>query len=285
VESDISYRHKVGRGQSWASADRDVRDYIRDVVEIVRAILEPNGFVGAYLHGSLAMGSFYRPKSDIDLLLVVKQGLTPEQRRNLALRLCELSDARPVLGDLEVSVLRETETQHFHHPLPHELHYSAYWKQHILADKVDYATGGTDGDLAAHCASMRARGMSLAGRPIEKVFGPVPIEDTRRSILADLDDIMSDGVLSVSPVYGVLNACRVLALQAQGWSHVISKDEGGEWALRHLPEPHRRVVAQALSCYRSSETVTPELKLRDGHDWDQDALDGFGAYIRATVEV
>jgi predicted nucleotidyltransferase len=40
-----------------------------------------------YLHGSLAMGSFYRPKSDLDLLVVTDSAMSGELHSWFAARL------------------------------------------------------------------------------------------------------------------------------------------------------------------------------------------------------
>lgn len=58
------------RAQSWHDCDPDIRRHVEDMVKALRDLLSPD-LTGVYLHGSLAMGSFYRPKSDIDVLVVV----------------------------------------------------------------------------------------------------------------------------------------------------------------------------------------------------------------------
>jgi len=102
----VQYRHERGHAQSWDSADEDVRAFVDAWVDRLATELTPSDFVGGYLHGSLATGSFYRPKSDIDILFVVEQPLTPERRQDVALSMCDLSDRRLQVGDLEMSVLR-----------------------------------------------------------------------------------------------------------------------------------------------------------------------------------
>lgn len=39
---------------------------------------------GGYLHGSLAFGSYFRPKSNIDVLAIIEHSLPAAQRRSLA---------------------------------------------------------------------------------------------------------------------------------------------------------------------------------------------------------
>ncbi len=258
--------HPRDRAQSWADCDADLRRYVEEALAATG--LAPSG---VYVHGSLAMGCFYRAKSDVDLLVVVREALTPGQRERAARALAERAGTRPMPGDLELSVL--TERQAAEGTREYEVHYSAYWTERILAGEVDYESTNEDPDLAAHLTVVRARGVALSGRPAVDVFGEVPDEDYLGAIEADLRDVD----LVAEPYYGVLNACRVLMVRES--PQVVSKDEGGEWALKTLPEEHKPVIEQALRCYRSARAVAPEDRGTDGHGWDVKALESFTKYV------
>ena len=73
--------HTPGRPQQWPDVDGDIKESTDQIIERLGLL---RGVVGVYLHGSLAMGGFYRPKSDLDLLVVVDSPLTDEHRRSLA---------------------------------------------------------------------------------------------------------------------------------------------------------------------------------------------------------
>jgi len=279
----LVFSHEQGRPQSWETLDADLRAEVERAVGEIATDLDRAGFVGAYLHGSLTTGSFYRPKSDVDILFVVDNEMPVELRERVARTFCEMSDHLPLLGDYEVSVLRRHETQNFHHPLPYELHYSHSHKGQIRNGTANFSETRTDPDLAVHCTAVRERGVVLRGEPIEKVFGPVPVDDYRASILDDLEWILQDDHLQESPFYGVLNCCRVLELEAEGWNHVFTKDEGGQWALQHLPAKHHAIVARALSCYRSPEPVPESERRTDGHGWDDEALSQLRDYVRKQL--
>jgi predicted nucleotidyltransferase len=57
--------------------------FAQHLAEELTVILEAD-LVGVYLHGSAATGCFNPDRSDIDLLVVVRQTLSPEQRRAVA---------------------------------------------------------------------------------------------------------------------------------------------------------------------------------------------------------
>jgi streptomycin 3"-adenylyltransferase len=98
---------------------------------------------------------------------------------------------------------------------------------------------------------IRERGLTLWGTPIADVFGPVPDEDYLDAILYDVDearDTMAD-----SPVSTILNLCRALAFVED--KACFSKQEGGRWALAHLPEQMHPLITEALRCYEAGETM------------------------------
>jgi len=275
--------HVPGRSQRWATVDTDVGTYVMSVVESTEVALAGSGFVGAYLHGSLAQGSFYRGKSDLDVLFVVEESMPEKVRRDWAVMMCDLSDQRPIVGDVESSVLLRSCTREFRHPLPYEVHYSESHNAAIRGGGVDFGRDATDPDLTTYCTIVRATGVALMGQPMSDVFGPVPVEDFRSAVLNDTEWILEEGNLVESPFYGVLNCCRLLAHQDLGWDPPMTKDAGADWALVNIDPKHHRVVAQAQTCYRSEEPVDPKMRRVDGHDWDVDALLAFGDYVRSRM--
>lgn len=281
--TNVWHPHVAGRNQSWQSVDDDLRAFILEVAEEMKERLRPNGFTGAYLHGSLAMSCFYRPKSDLDILFVVDQSMIDSERRSAALGLCDLSDRRPITGDLEVSVLLREDAKSFRHPSAFELHYSEEHKSAIRAGTIDLKGEKKDVDLACHLTVLRQRGHCLLGEPVDTVFGAVPIDSFRDSVLDDLDWILANENIIESPFYGILNCCRVLAMKKLGFDKVWSKEEGGEWGIANLPEAKVKVVEQALSCYRSSQTVSAEERQTDGHGWDREALLDFRDFVREMI--
>jgi hypothetical protein len=268
--------HPVDRAQSWTDCDPDLREYILGSLGAMELEI-----VGAYVHGSLAMQCFYRAKSDVDVLVVVPGVLTPAERAHAAQTLARRSADRPMPGDLEISVLTVAQAAMTDHPRQYEVHYSAYWTAEILADRVDYSGTGRDPDLAAHLTVTRQRGIALVGPPAAEIFAPVPPDAYLDAITADLDELLEGDALLASPYYGVLNACRVLAVIADG--SVLSKEEGAHWARDVLPAEHLPIVDQALLCYRSARPVSTEERATDGHSWDRAALLSFREYLKQRM--
>jgi len=281
--SSGSRAQRALRAQRWDDCDADVRAFVERVVDVLRAELG-DSLAGVYLHGSLATGCCYRPKSDVDLLVVVHERMDAHARRRLSERLLQLSDARPTTGDLELSVVLERHARAFTHPSPYELHFGDSLKDAIRHGTADYdAVDRRDRDLAAHCTVARARGVALVGPPASEMFGPVRPEDFLDAVLHDFAWIAEGDHILESPFYAVLNACRVLQLLADGPATVANKEEGALWALARLPAEHRPIVRRALDCYRSGADVTPDLRTTGGVEWDAAALRAFRDYAAGRV--
>ncbi len=270
-------------GQSWSNCDEDVKVFILGLVEQLTGQLGSQ-LTGIYLHGSLAMGSYYRPKSDMDLIVVVNGALAPDLAESVGVAIATHASRRPTVGNIELSVITAPVAKRVPVPTPFVVHYSTEWHEQILRREVDYTRQLTDPDLASHLMYIVQRGICLAGQPISEVFGRVKWEYFMDSVLDDCRWIIEGDNILESPYYGVLNICRVLQLCSEDGQRVHSKDEGGEWGLAHLPRKYHRVIRQALAVYRSAEVVTEQQRRTGGMDWDQDQLTALRDYARAQLQ-
>jgi streptomycin 3"-adenylyltransferase len=231
-----------------------VHAQVTAVVDESRAVLGSD-LVGVYQHGSLAMGCFNPAGSDVDLLVVAARPPSVDKKRRLVEMLLGVS-GRP--SPVELSVLLRSDLAAWSHPLPYELHFSEGWRARLAADLAsgewrrwsESTRSRRDPDLAAHVTVVRARGVCLIGEPIPEVFPEVPRADYLDSILADLAWSREPARLAASPVYAVLNHCRVLRYLMDG--AVTSKAEAGEWASGALAPNLRGAAAAALAIYRST---------------------------------
>lgn len=220
------------------------RELLEKIKEAYQDILSEK-LTGIYVHGSIAFGCFRWACSDIDFLVVVEEKLTQPEKEALIQTLLELDAAAPPKG-FEMSVLLRSACAPFAEPTPFELHYSNAHRANYQRDLAGTCQlmQGFDPDLAAHMTVVRAVGTALCGEPIAQVFAPVPRASYLRSIWFDIESAPED--IERDPVYYVLNLCRVLACVEEGL--VLSKAQGGEWGMRHLPED-RELIRSALSAY------------------------------------
>ena len=270
-------------GQHWDNCDEDFKLFTLELVKKLKSLLD-NMLTGVYLHGSLAMGSYYRPKSDIDLIVVVDTALDAALAEQVGVMIATHACQRPTLGNGERSVITADTARHVPIPTPFEVHYSSQWHDRILRGKVDYSCRRTDSDLCSHLMYVTKRGIRLFGKPIHEVFGKVEWEDFMVSVLSDGHWILEGSNILKTPYYGVLNICRILQLLSQDTQEVHSKDEGGGWALAHLPARYHSVIRQALDVYRSAEAVTEEQRQTGGKIWNTDPLLALRDFARLQIE-
>lgn len=229
-----------------------------------------DNLVGIYLHGSAAMGCFNPASSDIDLIVVIKDVLDFDKRRAYIDDMVRLNARAPKKG-LEVSVVRREVCDPFVYPTPFEFHFSPMYLDACVNAPDEYArsVGHSDPDLAAHFTVIRERGRVLLGEGIPAVFGEVDGKYYMDSIWTDVSGSESD-ILS-EPVYIVLNLARVLAYTREGL--VLSKAEGGKWALDNLPREFMPVVEGALCEYGGKNRM----------DVDAAALTEYARYMLGAI--
>ena len=222
---------------------------INGFVEQSKEILQDN-LVGVYLHGSSVMGCFNPEKSDIDLIVVVERPLPDPVKKEYLDMVVRYNAMGPAKG-IEMSIVLREVCKPFVYPTPFELHFSSGHLDICTADPDGYIRRmkGVDKDLAAHFTVITNRGMCLYGLPIKEVFGEIPGADYMDSIWNDVSEAPER--ITEDTMYLTLNLARVLAYQEEGL--VLSKKEGGEWALSHLPAEFHPLITDALREYAGSE--------------------------------
>ncbi len=268
--------HTPGRAQHWSDVDADLGAWIRSVVEVTTRL---PGHRSTILHGSLSTGTFVRPKSDVDVLVIVEERLADDVCWWASTELVAAHDRRPIIGGLELSVMASTDLDPVVAAPRYELHVGE-----SCADEIRSRTArptGTDPDLPAHLHHARHDGVALAGDSVSEVIPPMPTRLFLDAVESDLRWILEHG-LAASPYYGILNICRVAQLR-RGASDAPTKAGAATWALEALPVVHRPLIAEALECYRSAAEIDPDRRRHHGHRWDLEALDRFARW--ATDEL
>jgi streptomycin 3"-adenylyltransferase len=166
--------------------------------------------------------------------------------------LLDLHDRRGSGAGVEMSVVTAAAAAAAAHPMPYELHFSLALADAVRVGTHEHRADAVDPDLAAHITVARARGISLWGPPAAEVFAPMAWMYYRDAVETDIDWALAPGRVSGNPVYLVLNACRLLQMDALGEGTITSKEEGALWAMEALPA-YRPLLAAALAHYRSNE--------------------------------
>lgn len=226
-------------------------DLLIGFVERSKDLLREN-LVGVYLHGSLVMGCFNPQKSDIDLIIVVDEHLSDSVKRAYMDMVVGINSYGPAKG-IEMSIVLRKVCKPFVYPTPFELHFSSGHLEWYRENPDDYIRkmNGTDKDLAAHFTIINTRGKCLYGAPVKDVFSEVPSCDYMDSLWYDIEGAAEE--ITEYPMYLTLNLARVLAYKEE--KLVLSKKEGGDWALKHLPSEYHPLIKDAMREYSEGAEV------------------------------
>ncbi len=218
--------------------------------------------IGIYLHGSMAMGCFNANKSDIDLMIVIRDHITDTQKLQFMNCIVEVDKIAPGKG-IELSIVKKKYCKHFIYPTPFELHFSNAHLQWYIENPADYIRkmNGEDKDLAAHFKVIKNYGIVLYGAEINDTFADVPRNDYIDSIWNDIGEAEED--ILEDPVYIILNLCRVAAFLKNNL--VLSKKQGGEWAIDNLPSKYHPLISDAVQSYINGENT--DIDDREGQEF------------------
>ena len=164
----------------------------------------------------------------------------------------DLNENGPAKG-IEMSIVKRCVCKPFVYPTPFELHFSVAhldWYRKVPDDYVSKMKG-EDKDLAAHFTIINHRGECLYGASIKDIFADVPVQDYIDSIWNDIAEAEEE--ITDNPLYIILNLARVLAYIKDGL--VLSKKEGGEWALKNVHERYHSLIQDALIEYAEDRNI------------------------------
>jgi predicted nucleotidyltransferase len=228
--------------------------------------------VGAYLHGSAALGGWVPGASDLDVIFVAEPDPPEKALEAIAAATIDVTPAALATG-VELSVISRDLALSPRAPWPFLLHVATSTTPGVES-RVLRDNGSGDPDLLMHVAVARAAGLALYGPAPVTMFGAIQRTDVLTYLVGELRWASSQA----PEKYAVLNACRALAyLETDA---IVSKTDGGEWALSALPA-HADLIARALRDFsRRQEVCRPQHRtIADG------GLIGTASGIRLVIGV
>jgi streptomycin 3"-adenylyltransferase len=228
----------------------EIRPQVDEVMAGLTAILDDN-LVGIYLHGSAALGCF-GPRSDIDLVGVLRRALSDERRRGLIENLLEISvpyESAGTLRPVELDLVLASALDPWRYPTPFEFHFSEEFRGRFEAGELEAWEGLESRTFAANVTVLRSAGVVLGGSPIDDLFPDVPEADYVDALTRDL--VSSRETFPQRPNYGVLSIARIWATVATGEPH--SKSSGADWTLPRLPAELRPVLEHGRGLHVGAE--------------------------------
>jgi streptomycin 3"-adenylyltransferase len=235
--------------------DPEVQLYLDRVVSTLRDHLGAE-LVGAYLHGSLAMGGFNPGRSDVDILAVCTGSLSRERRMGVGRALAAIP--RPSSGgDLELTLVTKAVARTPSAAPSFEVRVSTHEEPSV----VDGADRPSDEYLVIHFAIVQARGHVLIGPAPGGVFAAPDRASLIRAFLSDIEWAGESGAAGweghhmpefASMSYRVLNAARSWRYLESG--DLGSKVEGAAWVERRDPDPDIHALLDAALAFHQGDT-------------------------------
>jgi hypothetical protein len=186
--------------------------------------------VAVILHGSLVSGDFTPGRSDIDLLLIVRHPIAPEQRDNLAGAVTRLARQRSAWVDYRIVTAAEARRPQ---RLP-TLDFSV-GAHPDLPDGVEIAdTPMAEPDLLFEFSICREEGRSLVGPTPKHLIGEVPngwLLDVGDAYLQRWQEIDYEEEHAELMVF---TACRLWYRSVEG--RHCSKSAAATWVIERAPD-------------------------------------------------
>jgi predicted nucleotidyltransferase len=196
--------------------------------------------VGAYLHGSLALGGFNSEESDVDFLVVTRRELDEGRVESLAAmhqRLGQRLDGSYLPLD-DARVLDPARS----------------WHPHIEARGGSLVVDRHGAETVIYRYVLRKCGVVRFGAPPQELIDPVTADELRAAVREAVADWWVPRV-DVQPrdfadaryrAYMVVTMCRIRYTLARG--DVVSKPAAARWAIAHL-EPSRHSLIERAAAY------------------------------------
>lgn len=202
--------------------------------------------IAVYLHGSAVLGGL-RPKSDVDLLVVIDQPMSLAVRECLAADLMMISGRYPSDPDgrrpLELIIFLRADLAASLYPARSEFIYGEWLRHEYEAGDIPKPV--CDPDLTLVLAQSRQEAYPLVGPSASSLLPTIPRSDIRRAIKDALPALI--GTLQGDERNVLLTLSRMWRTLVT--EEFVSKDVAADWAAARLPAKQAAVLADARQAY------------------------------------
>lgn len=251
-------------------ANIEIPDEAKRAQSVVEGVLG-DSIIGIYLFGSAVVGGLKRD-SDVDILVVVTNPPTFEQRKTLVAQLMSVSGAignPQAIRPLELTVITVSDVVPWQFPPRAEFVYGEWLREDFEAGSVPEPV--RDPDLAIVLKKVIDNSLPLYGSYAERVFEPVPMTDIRRAIRDSLPSLLAEAAGDERNV--VLTLSRMWLTAATG--DIAPKDAASEWAEKQAPPDHAMLLRYARDGYLG--------KIEDRWDEKQEDFETLVSYMKESI--
>lgn len=221
----------------------------RRVLSVIQQSLA-DSLVAVYLHGSAVAGGL-RPKSDVDVLVVVDQATTHAIRAHLVTELMKIS-GRPsgdILRPLELIIFHRADLAELVYPARSEFVYGEWLRDAYETGEVPKPVA--DPELTLVLAQARQEARPLVGPEPAELLPPIPKAEVHRAIKEALPSLLDS--LEGDERNVLLTLARMWRTLSTG--EFVPKDAAAEWAISLLPAESAALVSCARKAYLGTTDI------------------------------
>ena len=232
---------------NYETCSTEIKQQINDVVNTLQLSLKTN-LLGVYLNGSMVLNSFDEKISDIDMIGIIDNFLSAEEKIELGSLLLALHRTPcPV----EILLIVKEHLIPWQYPPICHFYFSDYfieqYRQFLLGENLTHrllTINSNTLNITAPVKIVKEKGLCLYGMAINDLFPDIPDSDfwDAISINAYGYDTASDN--NAHRAYAILQLCRILSYRETG--EILSKQEAAAWAINTLPVKFEAIISDSL---------------------------------------
>jgi streptomycin 3"-adenylyltransferase len=232
---------------NYKTCSAEIKRQINNVVDNLQLSLKIS-LLGLYLNGSMVFNSFDEKRSDIDMIGIIDNFLSAEEKIELGSVLLTLH-RKPC--PLEILLIAKEHLIPWQYPPVCHFYFSEYfveqYKQFLLGENLTHRllTINSNTLNITSCVKLtKEKGICLYGMAVNDLFPDIPDSDFWDAISSNaLDYDPASDYVDHRP-FAILQLCRILSYRETG--ELLSKHEAALWAIDILPSKFHPIISFAL---------------------------------------
>jgi predicted nucleotidyltransferase len=254
---------------------KDINDLLSTLVSKVSTILSDN-LVGIYVYGSLVEGDFNYERSDIDLLVAVKEDITDEQFVSLDKMHSDMVDQYPAWDDrIEIAYVSLYNLKHFK---------TSLGKIAVISPGEPFNIKDAGKDWLINYYLIQGKSIILYGPSPQTIIEPISKDEFITSVKEQALEWKNRVVETKSSVgyqhYAVLTMCR--AFYTLTFGKQPSKLMAGTWMFEKSEKWRDLIDRSLLSLSQTASTLTknndPQVTYFEVYDFVNEILELIDKY-------
>ena len=242
---------------NYKTCSPDIQKQLDNTVNGLSSLLKTN-LLGIYLNGSMVFNSFDEERSDIDMIGIINNFLSVEEKIELGSLLLSLH-RKPC--PLEIILIAKEHLIPWQYPPVSHFYFSDYfveqYKQFLLGENLTHrllTINANTLNITSALKLTKEKGVCLYGMAVNDLFPDIPDVDFWDAISSNALDYDPASDNDAHRPFAILSLCRILSYRKTG--ELLSKQEAAAWAVNTLPAIFKPIILNALyEKYKIGEKV------------------------------